>query len=89
MKKVKDRGKHYRYSYSKVLSEREKKAGVCVFKVDPYRVCDIYNVGGGPREHIIKKALRGVGKGHSEEELIHELQSCLDRWREMVKEENV
>lgn len=69
-----DKGSHYRYTYKGI-------------KLDPYRVCEIYNIGGGPREHMTKKLLRGPAKGHSEQELIDELQCCLDRWKEMVLED--
>jgi hypothetical protein len=84
-KPEKDVGAHYRYSFTRKLTPAEKRSGQVTVKMDPYRICDIYKVGGGPREHIIKKALRGREKCHSEEELINELQSCLDRWKEMVK----
>ena len=36
----------------------------------------------------MKKVLRGSDKGHTEEDLINEIQCCLDRWKEMVKEDN-
>lgn len=70
-----DNGKHYRYSFQGV-------------KLDPYRIARVYGVDGGPREHILKKILRGTTKGHTELEVISEVQSCLDRWREMVEEGN-
>lgn len=73
--KAVDPGEHYRYSYHGV-------------NIDPYRICRIYDLGGGPREHMTKKLLRGSGKGHEELELINELQCCLDRWREMYEEDN-
>jgi hypothetical protein len=69
-----DPGKHYRYHFKGV-------------KIDPYRIAKIYNLGGGPREHMVKKLLRGFDKGHTEEQLVAELQSCLDRWKEMMGEE--
>ena len=81
-----DPGSHYRYTYRQKVTDGDLARGYVSVKMDPYRVCDIYKVGGGPREHIAKKALRGCSKGHTELELIAELQSCLDRWREMVKE---
>jgi hypothetical protein len=71
---VPDKGAHYRYSFKGV-------------KFDPYRVCKLYGIEGGPREHMTKKLLRGSGKGHSEEDLIKELQCCLDRWKEMIEED--
>lgn len=83
-----DVGKHYRMSFRQKITEHDNERGYVVVKMDPYRVCDIYNVGGGAREHLIKKALRGQGKGHTELDLIAELQSCLDRWKDMYNEDN-
>ena len=69
-----DKGSHYRYQYKGI-------------NLDPYRVCKVYGIAGGPHEHIVKKALRGLRKGHSEQDLILELQCCLDRWQEMLEED--
>jgi len=71
----KDKGAHYRYMYEGV-------------KFDPYRVCKLFEIRGGPHEHMTKKVLRGSGKGHSKDDLIKELQCCLDRWKEMIEEES-
>lgn len=84
-----DVGSHYRFTYRHALSNEEIEAGVAMVKMDPYRICTLYEVGGGPLEHMIKKALRGVRKGHSEDALINELQACLDRWKEMVQEDRL
>lgn len=65
---------YYRYHYKGV-------------KLDPYRICNIYNIGGGPREQIIKKCLRGTSKGDEELKVISEIRSALDRWEEMIKED--
>lgn len=65
---------HYKHSFKGI-------------KLDPYRICRVYGIGGGPREHMLKKLLRGTEKGHSEDFLIAELQSSLDRWRQMLEEE--
>ena len=70
-----DKGKHYRYEFQGV-------------KLDPYRIGRVYNLS-GPTEHMMKKILRGTGKGHTEQEVVDELQACLDRWREMIQEEGV
>lgn len=56
-------------------------------KLDPYRIAKIYNIDGGPREQILKKSLRGVSKGHEERQVIHEIRQALDRWEEMVDED--
>ena len=69
-----DKGSHYRFEFKGV-------------KFDPYRVCKMYGIQGGPQEHMIKKLLRGAGKGHTVEDLVKELQCCLDRWKEMIEED--
>lgn len=57
-------------------------------KIDPYRIASLYNFKGGPREHILKKVLRGTDKaGQQEQELIDELRGQLDRWEQMVNED--
>ena len=84
-----DPGSHYRYTYRQKVTAEDLERGYVDVKFDPYRVCDIYKIGGGPREHIVKKGLRGPDKGHTERELIGELQSCLDRWEEMLNEDEL
>lgn len=69
-----DTGAHYRYVYQGI-------------KMDPYRICRIYGMEGGPREHMTKKLLRGTRKGDSERGLIHQLRDALDRWEEMLDED--
>ncbi len=86
-KSANDPGKHYRYVYQQKVTQDDLSKGYVSVKMDPYRVCALYKVGGGPREHIAKKALRGEDKGHTTIELINELQSCLDRWKEMLGED--
>ena len=57
--------------------------------IDPYRIAAMYGLTGGPREHILKKVLRGTSKeGQSELDLIQELRKQLDRWEEMTIEDN-
>ena len=61
-------------------------------KVDPYRVCKLYGIQGGPREHATKKLLRGLDKDNginTELDLINEIRGQLDRWEEMIKEDEV
>ena len=58
-------------------------------KIDPYRVCQLYGIHGGPHEHITKKCLRGVNKDdgiNTEMDLIKVLRGQLDRWEEMIIE---
>ncbi|MDB4312246.1 hypothetical protein N9937_02325 [bacterium] len=81
-----DKGSHYRYSFKAKIDKEDLLNGYVEVNLDPYRVCEVYGVGGGAREHIVKKALRGVDKGHTTKELLDELQCCLDRWKQMEEE---
>jgi len=59
-------------------------------KVDPYRICQMYDFNGGPREHATKKLLRGLDKDNginTELDLIKEVRGQLDRWEEMIHED--
>ena len=89
IKTIKDFGRHYRYTYSRHLTEIELDKKIVTVKFDPYRICDIYNIGGGPREHMVKKLLRMENKGHSVKEVLREIRCSLDRWEEMLKEDQI
>ena len=69
-----DKGAHYRFQYRGI-------------NLDPYRICAVYGITGGPREHMLKKILRCTDKGHTTLEVLDELQCVLDRWREMAIED--
>lgn len=86
MNQQSDPGKHYRHSFLRHLTQQELHEGKATFKLDPYRISRVYGLA-GPAEHMVKKILRGTSKGHTENELIAELQCCLDRWRELIDEE--
>lgn len=81
-----DKGKHYRFSFKQRLTEEDEVNGYVTVNLDPYRISSVYGLGGW-REHVVKKTLRGTEKGHTEEELLDELQCCIDRARQMLKEE--
>lgn len=81
----KDFGKHYRYSFRLNLTPEESKRGYVIVNIDPYRISEVYELGGW-REHLVKKAIRGTEKGHTEDELIAELQCTLDRAKQMREE---
>lgn len=65
---------HYRHEYKGI-------------KLDPYRIANIYNMNGGPREQIMKKCLRFTDKGQTEQQVINEIRSALDRWQQMLDED--
>ena len=81
-----DKGKHYRHSFKLRISQEDLANGYVTVNLDPYRISDVYELGGW-REHVVKKALRGTLKGHSEQELIDELRACIDRAEQMMKED--
>ena len=80
-----DPGKHYRYSFRLNLSKQDIENGFVMVNIDPYRISDVYHLGGW-REHLVKKTIRGTEKGHSEEELIGELECTIKRARQMLEE---
>lgn len=79
--------KHYQKHYHVILTENDKANGHVEILLDPYRIADIYQVGGGAREQILKKALRYTDKGHSEEEVLREIISAAERRLEMLRED--
>ncbi len=78
---------HYKLRYSRKIEPSELEAGHVTIKLDPYRVARIYNLGGGPREHAVKKLLRGTDKGHALEEMWREVMCCATRALEMIEED--
>ena len=71
---MEDPGKHYRYEYKGI-------------KLDPYRILDIYGIGHPAQQHAIKKLLR-AGKAHkSLRQDVAEVVSTLNRWLEMMQED--
>lgn len=81
-----DPGAHYRRKLSIKLTQEDIDRGYVDVNLDPYRICDLYDTGGGPREQIVKKGLRGESKGQTERDVIKEMRSALDRWDEMLNE---
>lgn len=81
----KDFGKHYRHSFRLNLTQEDIDRGYVMVNCDPYRISEIYQLGGW-KEHLVKKAIRGTEKGHTEDELIAELQCTLDRAKQMREE---
>jgi hypothetical protein len=53
-------------------------------KFDPYLVARIFNMKGGPLEHIMKKCLRGERKGHTEEQVLNEIICAAKRGLEII-----
>lgn len=78
---------HYHHHVRIPVTQADLDRGYVEYRLDPYRVCDVYDVGGGPREQMAKKLLRWTDKGQNEEQVLNEIQSAMDRWREMRAED--
>ncbi len=79
---------HYQNYYERKLHLGEVARGYVRIKLDPYRICDALNIGGGAREQILKKAVRWTTKGDSEEKVIGEIMQACERRLEMLREDN-
>lgn len=85
--KVADPGAHYRWEIRRRITDDDIARGWVSVKLDPYRICQVVGIQGGPHEHAAKKLLRGTAKGHEQRGLIREVRACLDRWEEMLDED--
>ena len=56
-------------------------------KLDPYRIAAVYCMRGGPREQIMKKCLRFTDKGQTEQQVVAEISDALQRWKDMLEED--
>jgi hypothetical protein len=87
---VEEKPAHYqKYSYTRKLTQAEIEAKEISIKMDPYRICDIYEMKGGPREQITKKGLRWTDKDHSERQVIKEIMQACERRIEMMDEDGI
>lgn len=77
---------HYDNSINVKVSEADAKRGHITIKIDPYLVSKACNVGGGPIEHILKKAMRATAKGHSMAQVYAEVIKCAQRGIEIEEE---
>lgn len=80
---------HYNIFYKRRLTEADIEAGFITIKMDPYRIADVCHLGGGAREQIVKKGLRWTAKGHSERQVIREIQQACTRRLEMLEEDGL
>lgn len=79
--------KHYQNYYQRPLTAEELETLTLSVKLDPYRICDALNIGGGAREQIVKKGLRWTSKGDSERQVIKEIMQACERRLEMLTED--
>jgi hypothetical protein len=81
---------HYqKYHYTRKLTQAEIEAKEISILMDPYRICDIYEMKGGPREQITKKGLRWTDKDQSERQVIKEIMQACERRIEMMDEDGI
>ncbi len=67
---------HYNYTYKGI-------------KLDPYRIFDVYGIGNSAQQHAIKKLLRAGDSVKSLEQDIDETILTLQRWKEMLGEDDL
>lgn len=78
---------HYRQTIRVPVTAADARRGYAIYNLDPYRVAQAHDMRGGPREQIMKKCLRFTAKGQTEDEVIADIRSALDRWEQMRKED--
>jgi hypothetical protein len=71
-----DQPKYYRFSFRGV-------------KLDPYRIIQVYGIVNPAQQHAIKKLLRAGESVKSLVQDIDEVILALNRWKEMLEEENI
>ena len=81
--------KHYQNFYTRKLTREEIKSKSVSIKLDPYRICDALDIGGGAREQIVKKGLRWTTKGDDERQVIKEIMQACERRLEMLDEDQM
>lgn len=79
--------KHYQNHYTRPLTREEIKAKKVTIKLDPYRIADALDIGGGAREQILKKSIRWTSKGDDERKVITEIMQACERRLEMLDED--
>ncbi len=84
-----DKPKHYQTFWKRRLSQDEIKQGYVLLNVDPYRLAEIYGLGGGAREQVFKKSLRWTTKGGGERQVIKEIMQACERRLEILDEDEI
>jgi|TARA_R110000851_G_scaffold188171_2_gene338132 hypothetical protein len=82
-----EKPEHYQKFYTRNLTSEELSSGVLRLHVDPYRICDILDLGGGAREQIAKKIMRWTDKGDDELQVLAEIMQACTRKIEMIHED--
>lgn len=69
---------HYNNNLRVAVTNWDYNVGYIEVKIAPYLVAAACNVGGGPLEHILKKAMRGADKGHTMNDVYREIICCAE-----------
>ena len=69
---------HYSNTLRLSVTQHDLNIGYIDVQIDPYLVAAVCNVGGGAIEHIMKKAMRGESKGHTENDVFREIICCAE-----------
>jgi hypothetical protein len=84
-----DSGAHYRFQYRVAITENDYDIGFVTAKIDPYRIAEIYHIVVQPQFHAIKKLLCAGNRGSKDlVQDINESICALERWKEMIEEED-
>ena len=70
--------KHYNNLLKLKVTPKDLDRGYVSVRLDPYLIGKVCGVLGGAMEHILKKALRGAKKGHTENEVFAEIICCAE-----------
>ena len=62
---IEDTGKHYRFSFTKKLTETDIKNGYVTINLDPFRIATIYKMSSFALQTILKKCLCAGNRGHN------------------------
>lgn len=84
-----DPGAHYRFSYTKKLTEGDIKRGYATINLDPFRVASIYGMTCFAMQTILKKTLCAGNRGHKDQaQDLRDIISAAQRKLEMINEDN-
>lgn len=84
-----DAGSHYRKVYKVILTDEDKERGWVSIKLDPARICSIYEIAAMCIQFIVKKSLVAGGRGHkSKEQDLLDIINAANRELEMMEEDD-
>ena len=82
-----DQGKHYRFSTTFPVAERDFKAGRLTVQLDPFKIAEVYNMTDFALMTILKKTLCAGNRGHKNlETALRDIICAAERRLEMIEE---